>query len=423
MRFTTRNFLLRRRVDKWVLFAGGVAQAVRNGISGLVTFVFSCIGFYLWAGRHKSVRPLCAPFHWLALCYVAWSCGLILLRSEHPLQDRQMTYSLLCGFFTFSGAGMVLITDPLRSFVLGSRIGLAIAFVVGLAYAFFEPIRQGMGGNEAVFAFTAGVSTLAAAIPLKAPPRWAPNGPHYLIAGCLAVLFSETRAVFVPLVLAAAVEVAWAILTRSGRSKTVALVAAAAGIALLAALPITRENMDARIRPWIAYVTSDQPATGEDRISQSDTIRGYLWEGAIKVIAAHPVTGVGSEAKMQAIIDAQSSSTEQQVLQPFIHTHNAVLDELLNDGAVGLLIVIGIFGSISRYLWTGCASGAERRNLVYFFLIFLSYGMFHNPLLHEMTIATIFLYLGVFHATVARRRRRKRIGLLQIPAGASPQTA
>ena len=407
MKFTTRNFLLRRRIDKWVLFTGAVAQAVRIGIAGLVTFVFSCIGFYLWAGRHKSVRYFDKPFHWLALCYVVWSCGLILLRSEHPFQDRQMSYSLLCGFFAFSGAGMVLITDPLRSFVLGSRIGVAGAFAVGLGYAFFEPIRQGMGGNEAVFAFTAAISTLAAAIPVNNPPRWAPNGPFYTIAGCLAVMFSETRAVYVPLLLVAFVEIAWAILILPRRLKAVALIAALVGIIVIAALPVTRQNLVARIDPWLDYMTSSK-SIEQEGISESDLIRGYLWDGAVTVIAAHPIVGVGSEAKMQAIIDMQSSSEVQQILKPFIHTHNAVLDELLNDGAVGLLIVFGIFGSLVGYLWRGCARGVEKRNLVYFFLIFLSYGMFHNPLLHEMTIATIFLYLGVLHATVARRRRDGR---------------
>ncbi|THF56591.1 O-antigen ligase family protein [Ollibium composti] len=406
MRFAARNFLLRRRVDRWILFAAGVAQAVRFGMSGLVTFVFSCIGFYLWVARHKSARYFDQPFLWLALCYVAWSCGLILLRSHHPLQDRQMGYSLLCGFFAFSGAGMVLITDPLRSFVVGSRIGIAGAFAVGLGYALFDPIRQGMGGNEAVFAFTAAVSTLVATIPVKNPPRWAPNCPFYLIAGCFAVMFSETRAVYVPLLFFALVEIAWAILTLPRRSKSIALIAALAGMVLLAVLPVTQQNLVARIDPWVDYMTSNK-SSEQDGISESDMIRGYLWVGAVKVIAAHPIVGVGSEAKMQAIVAMQSSSAEQQILEPFIHTHNAVLDELLNDGAVGLLIVIGLFGSIAGCLWRGCTRCVEKRNLVYFFLIFLSYGMFHNPLLHEMTIATIFLYLGVLHATVARRRRER----------------
>jgi len=420
----SRFFLFRRRVDKWVLFVGALAQAVRNGISGLVTFVFSCIGFYLWAGRHRSVRPLCRPYHWLALCYVAWSCGLILLRSEHPFHDRQMSYSLLCGFFAFCGAGMVLIADPLRSFVLGSRVGVAVAFVIGLGYALFEPIRQGMGGNEAVFAFTAAISTLAAAIPLKSPPRWAPNGPYYLIAGSLAVLFSETRAVFVPLLLAAFVEIGWTLLTRPGRSKSIALLATAAGIAVLVALPVTRDSLYARLYPVIDYMVPDRSAADQNVLSQSDMIRAYLWSGAVKVIAAHPIVGVGSEAKMQEIIAAQPSPAERPILESFIHTHNAVLDELLNDGAVGLIIVIGIFGSITRYLWAGFESNAERRNLLYFFLVFFSYGMLHNPLLHEMTIATIFFYLGALHATVGRRRRKQRIGLPSVsPAETSPMPA
>jgi O-antigen ligase len=420
----TRNFLLRRRIDHWVLFGGAVAQAVRNGFSALATFAFSCIGFYLWAGRHRSVRPLCSPYHWLALCYVAWSCGLILLRSEHPLHDRQMSYSLLCGFFAFCGAGMVLIADPLRSFVLGSRVGVVVAFAIGLGYALFEPIRQGMGGNEAVFAFTAAISTLTAAIPLKAPPRWAPNGPYYLIAGSLAVLFSETRAVFVPLLLAAFVEIGWTFLTRPGRFKSIALLATAAGIAVLVvAMPVMRDSLYARLYPLIDYTLPDQATADQNVLSQSDMVRAYLWSGAVKVIAAHPIVGVGSEAKMREIIAAQPSPAERPILEAFIHTHNAVLDELLNDGAIGLIIMIGLFGSIAKYLWAGCANNAERRNLLYFLLISLSYGMFHNPLLHEMTIATIFLYLGVLHATVARRRRRRRIGLPVSTAETSPLPA
>lgn len=403
----TRFFLFRRRIDKWGLFAGALTQAVRNSVLGLVTFVFSCIGFYLWVGRHRSVRTLSRPYHWLALCYVVWSCGLILLRSEHPLHDRQMSYSLLCGFFAFCGAGMVLIADPLRNFVLGSRVGVVIAFAVGLGYALFEPIRQGMGGNEAVFAFTAAVSTLAAALPLKSPPRWAPNGPYYLIAGSIAVLFSETRAVFVPLLLAAFVEIGWTVLTRPGRSKSISLLATAAGIAVVAALPVTRDKLSTRLYPVIDYLAPDRSLIAQNNpIMESDMIRVYLWSGAVRVIAAHPIVGVGSEVKMREIIAAQPLPAERPALESFIHTHNAILDELLNNGAVGLIIVMGIFASITKYLWAGFVNNAERRNFLYFFLLFFSYGMFHNPLLHEMTIAAIFFYLGVLHAVVGRRRRR-----------------
>ncbi len=74
---------------------------------------------------------------------------------------------------------------------------MAVLAVIYLVFA--EGGRIGVGGNEAVFAFVAGVAAISAAIPIGKTHRYLPNGPHWLILGLVSVLASETRAVIVVL--------------------------------------------------------------------------------------------------------------------------------------------------------------------------------------------------------------------------------
>ncbi len=123
MSYFKKSFLLRRRVDSRVIGAASAAMPIRIGLGPLILFVFSCIGIYLACGRHATTRMFARKFYLFIILYAVWSLGLILVRGE-PFQDnRQIGYTLLIAVFAFAGSGMVLVRDPLRAYVLGSRVG------------------------------------------------------------------------------------------------------------------------------------------------------------------------------------------------------------------------------------------------------------------------------------------------------------
>ena len=399
---------MRRRVDSWVIGAASAAMPVRIGLGPLILFIFSCIGIYLACGRHATTRMFAKKFYLFIILYAVWSLGLILFRGE-PFQDnRQIGYTLLITIFAFAGSGMVLVRDPLRAYVLGSRVGTLLAVIVALYLAVTNGGRIGVGGNQAVFAFVAAVAAISAAIPLRKAPRYLPNGPHWLVLGFTAVLTSETRAVIVVLPIFAAVEILIFLRRFSIRQQGAAYAVLFAAIAALVVVGPVGDIISKRFAGMVEYYDSGNSSNWEDKVSAD--IREVMWKSASRVIVAHPFTGVGSYSKMDYV--RAEAGDKGVMLDGFRHVHNTVLDELLNDGIVGLIFMAGAFISIFVYLWRTADSWAMRRALLYFAVVCGSYGMLHNPLLHEVTISSTMFFLAALNAAASRRiMAARRTGL------------
>lgn len=399
---------MRRRVDSWVIGAASAAMPVRIGLGPLILFIFSCIGIYLACGRHATTRMFAKKFYLFIILYAVWSLGLILFRGE-PFQDnRQIGYTLLITIFAFAGSGMVLVRDPLRAYGLGSRVGTLLAVIVALYLAVTNGGRIGVGGNQAVFAFVAAVAAISAAIPLRKAPRYLPNGPHWLVLGFTAVLTSETRAVIVVLPIFAAVEILIFLRRFSIRQQGAAYAVLFAAIAALVVVGPVGDIISKRFSGMVEYYDTGRASNWEDKVSAD--IREAMWKSASSVIVAHPLTGVGSYSKMDYV--RAEAGDKAAMLDGFRHVHNTVLDELLNDGIVGLIFMAGAFISIFVYLWRTADSWAMRRALLYFAVVCGSYGMLHNPLLHEVTISSTMFFLAALNAAASRRiMAARRTGL------------
>lgn len=408
MSYFKKSFLMRRRVDSWVIGAASAAMPVRIGLGPLILFIFSCIGIYLACGRHATTRMFAKKFYLFIILYAVWSLGLILFRGE-PFQDnRQIGYTLLITIFAFAGSGMVLVRDPLRAYGLGSRVGTLLAVIVALYLAVTNGGRIGVGGNQAVFAFVAAVAAISAAIPLRKAPRYLPNGPHWLVLGFTAVLTSETRAVIVVLPIFAAVEILIFLRRFSIRQQGAAYAVLFAAIAALVVVGPVGDIISKRFSGMVEYYDTGRASNWEDKVSAD--IREAMWKSASSVIVAHPLTGVGSYSKMDYV--RAEAGDKAAMLDGFRHVHNTVLDELLNDGIVGLIFMAGAFISIFVYLWRTADSWAMRRALLYFAVVCGSYGMLHNPLLHEVTISSTMFFLAALNAAASRRiMAARRTGL------------
>ncbi len=387
---------------------------IRVGLGPLILFVFSCIGIYLACGRHATTRMFARKFYLFIILYAVWSLGLILLRGEPFSDNRQIGYTLLIAIFAFAGSGMVLVRDPLRAYVLGARAGTLLAVIIALYLSVTDGGRIGIGGNQAVFAFVAAVAAISAAIPLRAASRYLPNGPQWLVFGFAAVLTSETRAVIVVLPIFAAVEILIFLKRFSIRQQGAAYAVLCAAMAALVVVGPVGSIISKRFAGMVEYYDTGHAAAWEDKVSAD--IREVMWRSASHVIAAHPFTGVGSYSKMDYV--RAEAGDKAGMLEGFRHVHNTVLDELLNDGIVGLIFMAGAFISMFVYLWRTADSWAMRRALIYFALVCGSYGMLHNPLLHEVTISSTMFFLAALNAAASRRiMAARRAGLTSCVLG------
>ncbi|MBN9046647.1 MAG: O-antigen ligase family protein [Rhizobiales bacterium] len=408
MKSFKKQFLFRRRFDAWALGVAAASMPVRIGLGPLILFVFSCLGIYISSARHSVARLFCKKFYIFILLYAAWSLGLILYRHEPFHENRQIGYTLLVAIFAFGGPGMALIRDPLKAYVLGSRVGIILAAVVAVFLAMTAGGRIGVGGNQAVFAFLAGVTAVSASIPVRAAPRWLPNGPHWLVLGLAAILPSETRAVIVVIPFFAVVEIILFMRRFNIRQQGAVYAALIAALVALVVVGPVGTIISNRFTGMIEYYDTGNSADWEDKISAD--IREAMWQSAVKIIAHHPIAGVGGYAKM-ADVRAEAGN-KAYLLKGFLHVHNTILDELLNDGIIGLFFMMSGFLSIFIHLWRTASSWAMRRALLCYAAICGSYGMLHNPLLHEMTISSTMFFLAVLNAAASRRiMAARRAGL------------
>ena len=399
MSFLKKSFLVRRKIDAWILGVAAAAMPIRIGLGPLILFVFSCIGIYLACGRHAAARLFSRKFYIFILLYAAWSLGLILFRGEPFHDNRQIGYTLLIAVFAFAAPGMVLVRDPLRAYVLGSRVGVVLSALAAMFFAVTSGGRIGVGGNEAVFAFVAGVAAISSAIPLRQAPRYLANGPHWLVLGLATVLTSETRAVIVVLPIFAAVEIIIFLKRFSIRKQ--GAVYAALGVALAALIVVgpIGDVIAKRFSGMIEYYETGDGSQWEDKFSAD--IRAVMWHNATEIISQNPIAGVGSYSKMDMIREVAGENAP--MLENFLHVHNTILDELLNDGVIGLMFMVGAFLAIFIHLWRTADSWGMRRALIYFAVVSGSYGMLHNPLLHEVTIASTMFFLAALNAAASRR--------------------
>lgn len=377
---------------------GAAGLPFRHGITPFVAFVFAGIGLYLVAIRHRTARVEVPLFFILAGGYLAWTIFLIAFRGEPFVGNRQLVYSFLICFFAFIGCGMVLVRNPLDMFVLGSRIGILFAAVVAIITECLWGARFGMGGNPAPWSLVVSICAVAAIMPMKSPPRLAPNSSLYLLVGIIPVAASETRAVLAPLLFILLVE---AVRWLWKKDWAVRCAAAVAGLCALVALSFVdpfHSVLYGRVVPAIQFALGNAPGWGG---GDSDTIRLYMWLGALNAFAQHPFLGLGAE-RMNAVVLMAPAMNE--AIGEYQHVHNIVLDELISQGLIGFGLLMGALSTILVHLYRRNSDTSIRLNILYLTITVLSYGMLHNPLLHETTIAGIFLYIGVLTAQTSRNR-------------------
>lgn len=403
-----RFFLWRRRIDP-VLFTLATATVMLPGnISVYLFSIFAGIGVYLIIGRHRSMRRIDMPYLVAAATLATGSIAIGFLNGSLPEDFRWASYPVYYLALVPLAVGTVLVRDPLRQFVIGARLAIPLIAIWGTVAVAMGGYRYGYGSNEANAAFVITFIAIVSRLQVETPPRWLGNSVSFFYLAIIPLLATGTRATMAVFAIAIVLDV-WSFATRRDLSllpgaprKIAALIVMAVLVALISSI------FGNKI--WIRVYDSAQDivqfAENPDTTEGSISIRAVLWEAAIDVIRDNPAFGVGGLATRPAL-QAEIPAQYKERLSNLSFSHNFILDEAMQRGLVGLALMIGFFGFVTKRL----ASGGDRdkiENVVLLGLMAATFGSLHHLLLVDKHVALIGIYLIVL-VTAATRSQKRRL--------------
>jgi len=304
----------------------------------------ACVAGVLAGGRLRVARPVT----FVAGAFVAWAAVCALL-GEDPLYAWTGTPERHFGVLTWAlCAGLLVVGQSLgegaaRRVAAGAALAAGLLGVVSLAeLAGWQPADLDGGGAGVVGAFgssaltgAAGVLVVPVALGIALDPGWALRARRLAAAaaagGGLAVLATGARAAAVGAVAAGLVAVAarpgWRPSLRSRRTRARSLVGVAAAVLVLA-------------------VSGGGARLGRAFTDDDGGVRGRLdeWAVAVRVVAAHPLVGVGPEGYRIAFpeeVDAAYERAHGREVMPD-RAHSFVLDVAAATGLPGLALFVAV---------------------------------------------------------------------------------
>ncbi|QOY93837.1 O-antigen ligase family protein [Massilia sp. UMI-21] len=330
------------------------------GFSSLV-FVLAllCVPRKAWtalAPHWRDIRWVVAAFAY----YFAFALLCVLVRPEAGL-DYLDTPSRM--FFGLSALMLVVLARPPRAVLWWGVIAGALGALPFVAY---QRLVQGIerpGGwlNAITFgdiALCLALVALAAAIDYRHSTRKAIFPALGALAGLGATVLSGTRGGWIALVLAAILFLTYARLLQSRRVRLL-LVGSFALFASTFFIPAF--GLQQRVGQGVHDVQTW--LDGGSALSNVG-IRLELWTGARTVIAEHPLFGLDPTSVRAELRKLAERGVIQDVVLPFEHLHNDLLQALASGGVFGLLAYAGIlaapFAFFARAVGQGAGPGGRR---------------------------------------------------------------
>lgn len=389
-----RIFLFRRRLDGWVFALGAFMFLLPTKTSAVVFGVFAVMGIYLMVFRPaKTLRHLDRKHALATLAFSTGCLAISLLNGSLPEDMRWSSYPLYYLLIIPLAVGAVLVRDPLRQFVLGTRAGLVVLAVWGLAVTVMEGGRFGFGSNAANASFAIAFLAVVSRLEVKPAPQLLANRRLFFYIALIPILISQTRSVLPVFIaglvwdlfsLARADIKGWKFADRRARAVWVALLALAAGSIWLVS-PILTQRIHATVKE-VKVTFEFSEFTGSSGLST----RLVQWQAAMNLIPEHLFLGRGGYG-ISAEIASRSPSYNQENLEKYSFVHNFILDEILQRGLAGLTLTLGFFGfCLSRIYARGTPSMKE--NVVLMLALTLSFGMLHYLLVIDRHVALYAIY-------------------------------
>jgi len=273
-------------------------------------------------------------------------------------------------------------------------------FATPVAYA-MEGGRVGLGVNEAIFAFVAGVAGLAARLPARLPSRWLPNGRGWTYLAAVPIALSGTRAALVLVLMALAVDLArYAGRFRGEKRPRRRTLVGAVALGCLVAVPLALFASDRIGRGYAEMQRFEE--TG--RAAGSVDTRVVMWRAGLSVLEQYPLLGVGGTHRMAVAAEAAGGNGFMVIY--YQHLHNFVLDEALSSGLVGVALMLSVFAAFLRTVWHLGAERSIRETAVLLVAYLFVFGSFHGILLNEWALVALFGTMGCLLASLQRAYRR-----------------
>ena len=390
-----RILLARRRIDPLTLGSGILCLGLMLGAGKVAFLVFALCGLYLAVIRHRAARRSWSLYGTLLLVWALWQIGLSLLRGEPLSGNRVLSYAGIEFAMAFIPAGLCLVPRPLDALAIGARLALIALLVAAPVDYLLSEGRVGLGANEALFAFVAGVVGVAARLPARRAPRWLPNGAAWTYLCTVPILLSGTRAAFLIVALAAAVDLFRLVGRGVGAPSKRVIALGVVAVALLAypAGLLVSQRFESGVREMEAFEATGM-ATG------SVDVRVVMWRSALAVIGEHALLGVGGTRKMEAA--GEKAGANGYMVTYYQHLHNFLLDEAISSGLIGLGLMLSVFVAFLGTLFRRTGERAMREAGLLLVGFLATFGCFHGVLLNEWTLIALFGTMGTMLAARGR---------------------
>lgn len=330
------------------------------GFSSLVfVLVLACVPRKAWA----ALAPHWGEIRWVVAAFVYY-CVLallsVLLRPEASWGYLDKPSRMLFGL---SALALVVLARPPRATLWWGVIAGALAALPFIAWQriVLDIYRPGGWLNPITFgdiALCLALVALAAAIDYRHSTRKAIFPALGALAGLGATVLSGTRGGWIALVLAAILFLTYARLLHSRRVRLLLI----GSFALFAStFFIPAFGVQERVGQGVHDVQTW--LDGGSALSNVG-IRLELWKGARYIIADNPVFGLDPLTVRAELRKLAEQGTIQDVVLPFEHLHNDLLQAQASGGVFGLLAYLGIlaapFAFFARAVGRSAGPGGKR---------------------------------------------------------------
>jgi len=389
-----RILLMRRRLDGLVFFFAAFFLPLPTEASAILLAIFLCMGLYLLVFKpRRALSHLDTKFLLVTLMFSALSVAINLANGSLPEDLRWSSYPLYYSFVIPIVIGAVLVRDPLRQFVLGTRAALLVLAVWGLAEVWAGSSRPGFGANPANVAFSITFLAVVSRLNVSSAPMLLSNRYVFFYLGLIIVLMTQTRALLPVFAAGLAIDMFGLVRNRvSGRTlgNRWSLAISASMVAFcLWSISVIYPVYEGRI----AYTFDEINHVVQNSDSATATglsIRFAQWRAAVSLIADNPFLGRGGTGITEEIIRHTPQGFSGDLTQ-FTFVHNFILDETIQRGLAGLAILVGYFGfCLFRIYRYGDASMKE--NVLLIIVLTFSFGLLHYLLVKDRHVILYALY-------------------------------
>ncbi|TDH37970.1 O-antigen ligase family protein [Pseudohoeflea suaedae] len=393
--------LLRRRVDPWLLTIAAASILVVEKVSIVLFAWFVGTGIYYAIFRPRTLRAVDPGHAVAAIGLAAGAVAIHLLNGSLPEDGRYASYPLYFAAFLPMAAGMTLVRDPVRQVVIGMRAGLLMvavwavgALIVNALEGGAGPFRYGFGVTQTNAAFAITFCAIWSRMKVTGLTGGLANRRICFYLALVPVLATGTRATLPVFLIAGLMDIVH--LSRRARTALPSRkVVTAAGLGCVLAVaaagwllaPSLESRFDDTIREVSALAHEPDPTKG------GAPIRAILWGAAAQVIAAHPVIGIGGQRTITEL-DAHLPEQHRTMLEPLTFSHNALLDEWMQRGILGICLHAAFFGFCFWRIWRDGPPDI-RENAILMGTLTVAFGALHYLLLVDRHVALYALYFAV----------------------------